>query len=83
MIIDFHTHVEHKPDGSRYSPAEFVAAMDQGGIDKFVVVGKATTDYATIAHADKAKPGVEVMLDYMVKLIEDVMERFPPGVRGA
>lgn len=39
MILDFHTHVECKPDGRRYSPAEFVDAMDQGGVDVSVVLG--------------------------------------------
>ena len=29
MIVDFHTHIEYKSDGSRYTAAEFVAAMDQ------------------------------------------------------
>ena len=47
MIIDFHTHVEHRPDGQRYSPAEFVAAMEQGGIDRSVVLGGDQGDAGT------------------------------------
>jgi len=39
MIIDFHTHVEYNAEGRRYTPSEFVAAMDQGGIDISVVLG--------------------------------------------
>lgn len=39
MIIDFHTHVEQKPNGQRYSPAEFVRAMDEGHIDRSIVLG--------------------------------------------
>ena len=34
----------------------------------------------TLADAEKAREGVEALLDYMVKLVEDIMERFPPGV---
>ncbi len=39
------------------------------------VVGK-----ATLADAQKAIPGIEKFLDYMVKLHDDILERFPPGV---
>jgi len=35
---------------------------------------------STLADAEKAKPGVEALLDYMVKLHDDIMERFPVGV---
>jgi hypothetical protein len=34
----------------------------------------------TLADAEKAKPGLDVLLDYMVKLIGDIMTRFPAGV---
>ena len=37
------------------------------------VVGK-----ATLADAEKAKEGVEALLDYMEKLVNDIMDRFPP-----
>jgi len=39
------------------------------------VVGK-----ATLARAEKAKPGVEALLDYMERLISDIMETYPAGV---
>ena len=39
------------------------------------VVGK-----ATLADVEKARAGVEALLDYIVKLHDDIMERFPPGV---
>jgi hypothetical protein len=39
------------------------------------VVGK-----ATLADVEKARAGVEALLDYMVKLHDDILERFPPGV---
>jgi len=34
---------------------------------------------ATLAKAEKAKEGLMNLLDYMVELINDIMERFPPG----
>ena len=34
---------------------------------------------ATLASADKAKEGVEALLDYLEKLVKDIMDRFPPG----
>jgi 3-dehydro-scyllo-inosose hydrolase len=34
----------------------------------------------TLANADKAREGLGVLLDYMVKLIGDIMTRFPPGI---
>ena len=39
------------------------------------VVGK-----STLADAEKAKEGVEALLDYMVKLHDDILSNFPPGV---
>jgi creatinine amidohydrolase len=34
---------------------------------------------ATLADAEKARPGVEALLDYMEGLVGDIMKRFPPG----
>jgi len=34
---------------------------------------------ATLADAEKARPGVDALLDYMVELVEDILERFPVG----
>ena len=34
---------------------------------------------ATLAKAEKAKEGLNNLLEYMVELINDIMERFPPG----
>lgn len=39
------------------------------------VVGKATA-----ASAEKAKPGISAFMDYMEKLHNDIMEKFPAGV---
>ena len=64
MIIDFHTHVECKPDGKRYSPTEFVAAMDQGGIAKSVVLGGDQADAGTKpAWADPSVMGAATNFD--------------------
>ncbi|MFO8192464.1 MAG: 3-dehydro-scyllo-inosose hydrolase [Bacillota bacterium] len=38
------------------------------------VIGK-----PSLATADKAKPGLEVLLDYMVEVIDMVKEKYPPG----
>ncbi|GFP40719.1 3-dehydro-scyllo-inosose hydrolase, partial [Candidatus Hakubella thermalkaliphila] len=45
-----------------------VAAYPEG------VVGK-----ATLAEAEKAREGVEALLDYMVRLHDDIRAAFPPG----
>lgn len=39
MIVDAHSHVERKTDGTLYSPAEFVAGMERGGIDVSIIFG--------------------------------------------
>jgi len=39
------------------------------------VVGK-----ATLADGEKAKPGLNAILNYLEKLVNDIMQRFPPGV---
>jgi len=33
----------------------------------------------TLADAEKAKPGLEVLMDFMCRLINDIMTRFPAG----
>jgi len=33
----------------------------------------------TLADAEKAKPGLNALLDYMVRLIGDIMTKFPAG----
>ena len=48
-------------------PAEY-AATPEGCVGK-----------ATLASPEKAMPGVEAVLDYMVKLHDDILAVFPPG----
>jgi len=35
---------------------------------------------ATLANVEKAKPGVNAIMDYLEKLINDIMQRYPAGV---
>jgi predicted TIM-barrel fold metal-dependent hydrolase len=44
MIIDFHAHPEFKTPSELYSPAEFVASMDQGGVDITCLFGNDQAD---------------------------------------
>jgi len=34
---------------------------------------------ATLAHPDKAKPGLNAIMDYLEKLINDILEMYPAG----
>lgn len=47
MIVDAHVHIERKDDGTLYTPAEIVKAMDAGGIDVSVVFGNDQGDAGT------------------------------------
>jgi predicted TIM-barrel fold metal-dependent hydrolase len=44
MIVDFHAHPEFKTSGGVYSPDEFIAGMDQGGIDVTCLFGNDQSD---------------------------------------
>jgi len=44
MIIDFHAHVDFKTPKELYSPDEFIAGMDQGGIDITCLYGNDQAD---------------------------------------
>ncbi len=35
---------------------------------------------ATLADMGKAKPGVDAILDYLEKLVNDIMAKYPTGV---
>jgi creatinine amidohydrolase len=45
-----------------------IAATPEGSVGK-----------ATLASAEKARPGVVALLDYMERLVDDIMKKFPPG----
>ncbi|HHY46096.1 MAG TPA: creatininase family protein [Firmicutes bacterium] len=61
-----------------HRPIAWYGQVGCGPIEVFAypegVVGK-----ATLASAEKARPGVEAFLDYMVKLHDDILKTFPPG----
>lgn len=44
MIVDFHAHVDFKMPGKLYSPDEFIAGMDRGGVDITCVYGNDQAD---------------------------------------
>lgn len=50
-----------------------------GGIE-VVVYPEGVIGRPSLASADKAIPGLEVLLDYMERLIGDILQRFPPGL---
>ena len=45
VVIDFHAHLEYKTTGERYSPQEYIRAMDSAGIDKSVMLGVDQVEY--------------------------------------
>jgi creatinine amidohydrolase/Fe(II)-dependent formamide hydrolase-like protein len=50
-----------------------------GGPIEVVAYPEGVVGKATAASAEKAKEGVEALLDYLEKLVNDIMERFPVG----
>lgn len=64
MIIDFHTHVEYKANGERYTASEFVAGMDEGGVSISVVLGGDQSDAGTMPPwADRSVMGAAAGFD--------------------
>jgi creatinine amidohydrolase len=49
------------------------------GGTEVLVYPEGVIGHPTLADAEKAKPGLEALLDYMCKLINDIMTRFPAG----
>ena len=52
--------------------------MGLGGTE-VLVYPEGVIGHPTLASAEKAKAGLEALLDYMCKLIDDIMTRFPAG----
>ncbi len=44
MIIDFHAHPDFKDPSTLYTPEEFIAGMDQGGVDVTCIYGNDQSD---------------------------------------
>jgi creatinine amidohydrolase/Fe(II)-dependent formamide hydrolase-like protein len=61
------------------NPIPWYCAVGNVGLE-VVVTPEGVVGKATLASADKAMPGVEALLDYIVKLHDDILESFPPGV---
>jgi creatinine amidohydrolase len=47
--------------------------------DEVLVYPEGVIGRPTLATAEKAKAGLDVLLDYMCKLVDDIMTRFPAG----
>jgi creatinine amidohydrolase/Fe(II)-dependent formamide hydrolase-like protein len=71
------THVD-KAGNLQHKPIAWYGQVGMGPIEVAAYqpgcVGK-----STLADGEKARPGVEALLDYMVVLVDDIMERFPAG----
>jgi len=66
--------------GSAYEelPIDFWLQVGASAIE-VVSTPKGVVGDATLADADKAKPGVVAILDYLEKLITDIMKMYPTG----
>ena len=53
--------------------------MSDAERSRWLAIQKGCVGRATLATAEKARPGVEALLDYMEKLIHDIMKKFPAG----
>lgn len=59
-------------------PIPWYCRVGLGGLE-VVMTPEGVVGKATLASAEKARPGVEALLDYLVKLHDDILEAFPPG----
>jgi creatinine amidohydrolase len=70
-------HVDKGGDIYQY-PIPGHGAVGLGGLEVLTypqgVIGK-----PTLAEAKKAEPGLEALIDYLIKLHNDILEKFPPG----
>ena len=71
-------HVD-KAGNLQHSPIAWYGQVGLGPIEVSAYqpgcVGK-----STLADAEKARAGVEALLDYMAELVDDILERFPAGI---
>lgn len=66
--------------GSAYNrPIPFWQHVGASAIE-VIATPEGVVGSATLADPDKAKPGLTAVLDYLEKLINDIMTTFPPGV---
>lgn len=65
--------------GSAYNrPIPFWQHMGASAIE-VVVTPEGVVGSATLADVEKAKPGLNAILDYMEKLVNEIMAMYPPG----
>ncbi|NMC14255.1 MAG: creatininase family protein [Chloroflexi bacterium] len=65
--------------GSAYNlPIPFWQHMGASAIE-VIVTPEGVVGSATLADVEKAKPGLTAILDYLEKLVNDIMNMYPPG----
>ncbi|MGD0708052.1 MAG: 3-dehydro-scyllo-inosose hydrolase [Anaerolineaceae bacterium] len=65
--------------GSAYNrPIPFWQHMGASTIE-VIATPEGVVGSATLADVEKAKPGLKAIMDYMEKLVNDIMEMYPPG----
>jgi len=62
-----------------HRPITWYGQMGMGPVE-FAAYPEGCVGKTTLADAEKAKPGIEELLDYIEKLVKDIMDRFPVGV---
>jgi creatinine amidohydrolase/Fe(II)-dependent formamide hydrolase-like protein len=89
-FMDMKLAVDNKPEGFLppghvdkggevyHSPIKGHEHVGLGGTE-VLVYPEGVIGHPTLASADKARAGLEALLDYMCKLINDIMTRFPAG----
>jgi len=60
-------------------PIEWYSQVGAGPIE-IVAYPEGVVGKATLAKAEKAKMGLEELLNYMVELHDDILKKFPPGI---
>ena len=65
--------------GSAYNrPIPFWQHIGASAIE-VIATPEGVVGSATLAQADKAMPGLIAIMDYLEKLVNDIMEKYPPG----
>ena len=66
------------PGGGYHQPVSWYGHMGLVGIEA-VCHPEGTVGYSTLANASKITAGVEEVLDYLVRLHDDIIKAYPPG----
>ena len=81
MIIDFHAHLEFKNVDEKYSPSEFVAGMDKGGIDISCVYGNDQADPGSCP-SWRDEQRMAVPTNYFDEELASFCKKFPQQLIG-